>query len=76
LWGQKQQKAGTIIKEMRAFAEEELDNIALKRIVIQDAVDLAKVEASKTRTLFSEEKGRKRIARAQNNPYMLRSIAS
>jgi hypothetical protein len=41
---------------MREIAGAELDDIALDRIVVQDAVDLAKVEATKTKALFVVEK--------------------
>jgi hypothetical protein len=41
---------------MRAMAEAEVQDIALERVGMQDAVDGAKVEVSKTKKLFAEER--------------------
>ncbi len=53
---QKEQRGEEIIEETREMAETELDNIALERLIVQDAVDLAKADANKTKNLFVLEK--------------------
>jgi hypothetical protein len=55
---QRQRRGQAISKEMRGMAEAELDDIALDRIVVQDAVDLAKVDVKKTKSLFALEKNK------------------
>jgi hypothetical protein len=65
---QKRRKAGAITEDMRAFAEEELDDIASERIVVQDAVDMAKVDSSKMKTLFAEEKRKEENCKGTGQP--------
>jgi hypothetical protein len=65
---QKRQRRGGITDEMRALVEEELDDIALERVDVQDAVDLAKVDVSKTKTLFAEEKKKDENCKGTGQP--------
>ena len=65
---QKRRRAGGITEEMRAIAEEELDDIASERIVVQDAVDMAKVDSSKMKTLFAEEKRKEENCKGTGQP--------
>ncbi len=65
---QKRRKAGAITEDMRAFAEEELDDIASERIVVQDALDMAKVDSSKMKTLFAEEKRKEENCKGTGQP--------
>jgi hypothetical protein len=65
---QKRRRVGGITDDMRALVEEELDDIALERIVVQDAVDLAKVGVSKTKMLFAEEKKKEENCKGTGQP--------
>jgi hypothetical protein len=65
---QKRRKAGAVTDDMRAFVEEELDDIALEREPIQDAVDLTKVVLSETKTIFAEEKKKEENCKATGQP--------
>jgi hypothetical protein len=65
---QKRRNAGAITEEVRHFAETELEDIALERIVVQNAVDLAKVDATKTKTLFAEEKKKEENCKGTGQP--------
>jgi hypothetical protein len=40
----------------RALIEEELKDIVMEWVVVQDAVDAAKIDVTKTKSLFAEEK--------------------
>jgi hypothetical protein len=53
---------------MRAFVEEELDDIALERVPIQDTVDLAKEVLSETKTIFAEEKKKEENCKGTGQP--------
>jgi hypothetical protein len=65
---QKRRRGGEITDEMREMAEAELDDIALDRVVVQDAVDLAKVEATKTKALFVVEKKKEENSKGTGQP--------
>jgi PAB1-binding protein PBP1 len=67
---QKRRKAGAVTDDMRAFMEEELpvDDIALEREPIQDAVDLAKEVLSETKTIFAEEKKKEENCKGTGQP--------
>jgi hypothetical protein len=45
-----------MMEDLRAIAEEELEDILLQQVGMQDAVDGAKVFVFKTKRLFAEEK--------------------
>ena len=53
---------------MRAMAEAEVQDIALERVGMQDAVDAAKVFVLKTRKLFAEEKKKEENCKGTGQP--------
>jgi hypothetical protein len=64
---QRRRRVG-ITDDMRAVAEAEVQDIALERVEMQDAVDGAKVQVLKTKKLFAEEKKKEENCKGTGQP--------